>query len=93
MTFESDSRNFDKEFTSLRIDETEKSPNRSIAEKKSTYIRDFTYYHQPDSNGKGIDVEEVLEKNLARTQHVYKSRESFEAILEEGKEESSFAES
>ena len=92
LNFESDSRNFDKEFTSLRVDETEQSPSRSIAEKKSTYIRDFTYYHQPDANSKGIDVEKVLELNLARTQNQYKSRESFEAIVEEGKEESSFTE-
>jgi hypothetical protein len=92
LNFESDSKNFDKEFTSLRVDDTEQLQNRSIAEKKSTYIRDFTYYHQPDANSKGIDVEKVLQINLARTQNVYKSRESFEAILEEAKDESSFTE-
>ena len=66
INYESDSSNFDKQFTSMRAEDTEALPNRSIEEKQSTYIRDFTYYYPSGSNStEGLDIEKVLEANLA----------------------------
>ena len=60
--YEADSRNFDKEFTDQRVDQTEGTRKMSIKEKQNNYIRDFTYYTAGDS-GK-LDVAKILEANL-----------------------------
>lgn len=63
---ESDSSNFDKQFTSIRVEDTEVLPNRSIEEKQSTYIRDFTYYLPAGNKStEDLDIEKVLEANIA----------------------------
>lgn len=50
----------------MRAEDTEALPNRSIEEKQSTYIRDFTYYYPAGSSStEGLDIEKVLEANLA----------------------------
>lgn len=46
------------------MEDSEFIPNRSLEEKKSTYIRDFTYYVQSGSKSAHIDIEKILEANL-----------------------------
>jgi hypothetical protein len=53
-------------------------PCRSIKDKKSTYIRDFTYYHSTDDP---INVAEILKMNMNNTQE-FNMDSKFEAILE-----------
>lgn len=82
---ESDSRHFDKEFTSLRMEDSEFVPNRSIEEKKSTYIRDFTYYVQTGSKSAHIDIDKILEANLENINRTAKP--DFDWIFEESEED------
>ena len=63
---QSDHSNFDKEFTKLKVDEGERISNRSVKEKESTYIRDFTYFKSSSEVKGEIDVNKILEINLER---------------------------
>ena len=60
-------------------------PNLSIEEKKSTYIRDFTYYVPSElkSTGNELDINKVLEVNLEKMARKSQDPEdTFECILE-----------
>jgi len=84
--FESDSRNFDKEFTDLRIDGTEAACKLSIKEKQENYIRDFTYYTgSADIKNGNIDIAKVLEANMKAAEVTDKSK--FDSILEANEDE------
>lgn len=65
---QSDYSNFDKQFTNLRVDESERVSSRSVKEKESTYIRDFTYYKSQSEVKEEIDINKILEINLERIQ-------------------------
>ena len=82
--FDSDSRNFDEEFTKLRVDGSSDSYKMSIKEKEDNYIRDFTLYtNSTQSHKEKLDIGKVLECNLKSVDLDMDTNKEFETIIEE----------